>query len=105
MVAKTGDIVHVVYRIENTRLTARSIGQAIPSYGPQYAGSYVKKLDCFCFKQQTFAPHEVREMPVVFSCWIRGCPKTSIRSRSRIRFFEVPAGSTNSSTSSLESRK
>ena len=41
-------------------------GQAIPSYGPQFAGQYFRKLDCFCFKRQTLAPGETRKMPVVF---------------------------------------
>lgn len=41
-------------------------GQAIPSYGPQFAGQYFHKLDCFCFKRQTLAPGETRKMPVVF---------------------------------------
>ena len=41
-------------------------GQAIPSYGPQLAVRYFKKLECFCFTQQTLNPGEVREMPVVF---------------------------------------
>jgi cytochrome c oxidase assembly protein subunit 11 len=41
-------------------------GQAIPSFGPQVAGRYFKKLDCFCFTQQTLAPGEVRRMPVAF---------------------------------------
>ena len=40
--------------------------QAIPSYGPQSAAQYFKKLDCFCFKQQVLQPGEVRQMPVVF---------------------------------------
>jgi len=42
------------------------VGQAIPSYGPRVAAQYVKKLECFCFQQQTLAPHERRVMPVVF---------------------------------------
>jgi len=41
-------------------------GQAVASYGPQLAGEYFKKLDCFCFTQQTLAPGETRRMPVVF---------------------------------------
>ena len=41
-------------------------GQAIPSWGPQVAGRHLRKLDCFCFTQQTLKPGEVRRMPVVF---------------------------------------
>ncbi len=101
IVAKTGEIVHVLYRIENTR-NRTVIGQAIPSYGPQYAGGYVKKLDCFCFKQQTFAPHEVREMPVVFLLE-KGLPEDVNTVTLSYTFFEVPAGSINSSTKSVQS--
>jgi len=101
--AKTGDIVHVVYRVENTR-EHTVIGQAVPSYGPQYAGSYVKKLDCFCFKQQTFAPREVREMPVVFFLDTR-LPEEVNTVTLSYTFFEVPAGSVAASAAAQESRK
>lgn len=47
LAAKTGEIVHVSYRVENTRNTP-VIGQAVPSYSPQHAGGYVMKLECFC---------------------------------------------------------
>ena len=40
--------------------------QAIPSYAPQSATPFFKKVDCFCFKQQTLKPNEARQMPVVF---------------------------------------
>ena len=60
-----GEVRQVVYEVVNT--TGRSItGQAIPSYGPQHAGRYFRKLDCFCFAKQTLKPGEVRQMPVVF---------------------------------------
>ncbi|GAA5178493.1 cytochrome c oxidase assembly protein [Niveibacterium umoris] len=60
-----GALVRVNYVLENT--TDRAIvGQAVPSYGPRFAAQYVKKLDCFCFRQQKLAPRERRVMPVVF---------------------------------------
>jgi cytochrome c oxidase assembly protein subunit 11 len=60
-----GEVTQVVYEVEN--LAPRAVtGQAVPSYGPQLAALYFRKLDCFCFTQQAFAPHEKRQMPVVF---------------------------------------
>ena len=60
-----GEVRQVVYEVTNN--TGRSItGQAIPSYGPQYAAQYFRKLECFCFEKQTLGPGEVRKMPVVF---------------------------------------
>jgi len=41
-------------------------GQAVPSYGPERAAEYFRKIECFCFSQQTLAPGETRRMPVVF---------------------------------------
>jgi cytochrome c oxidase assembly protein subunit 11 len=60
-----GELTQVVYEIRNT-LDRPVTGQAIPSYGPQLAAQYLKKLECFCFQSQTLAPGEVRRMPVVF---------------------------------------
>jgi cytochrome c oxidase assembly protein subunit 11 len=60
-----GELVTVTYEVRNTQ-DRPVTGQAVPSYGPQLAGQYFKKLECFCFQQQTLGPNEVREMPVVF---------------------------------------
>lgn len=60
-----GALTTVMYVVRNT-LDRPVTGQAIPSFGPLVAGQYFKKLDCFCFEQQTLAAGEVREMPVVF---------------------------------------
>jgi len=60
-----GEVTQVVYEVEN-RTERQITGQAIPSYGPQLAAEYFKKLDCFCFAKQSFGPHEKRQMPVVF---------------------------------------
>ena len=60
-----GEVTQVLYEVENLSPQAVT-GQAVPSYGPQLAGQYFRKLDCFCFTRQAFAPHEKRQMPVVF---------------------------------------
>lgn len=60
-----GQLVRVDYEIENT-LDRAVTGQAIPSYGPKVAERHFRKLECFCFTQQTLGPKEKRIMPVVF---------------------------------------
>ena len=59
-----GEMVQVLYEVENK--TGHDItGQAVPSYGPQLAGQYVKKIECFCFTGQTLKAGEKRQMPVM----------------------------------------
>ena len=60
-----GELATVEYEVMNVR-GAPVTGQAVPSYGPQRAGEYFKKLECFCFTQQTLAAGETRRMPVTF---------------------------------------
>ena len=60
-----GELAMVEYEIVNVR-EAPVTGQAVPSYGPQSAGEYFKKIECFCFTHQTLAPGETRRMPVLF---------------------------------------
>ena len=60
-----GEVATVEYEIVNVR-GAPVTGQAVPSYGPQMAGEYFKKIECFCFTQQTLAAGETRRMPVTF---------------------------------------
>ncbi len=60
-----GELTTVMYEVVNTQ--ARTVqAQAIPSYAPQSATPHFKKVECFCFKQQTLGPNEARQMPVVF---------------------------------------
>ena len=63
--AHPGQLVQVEYEVANVRSSPMT-GQAVVSYGPRLAGQYVKKLDCFCFTQQTLAAGETRRMPVTF---------------------------------------
>lgn len=60
-----GQLAQVVFEVRN-KSAAPVAGQAIPSYGPQLAGQYFRKLDCFCFAKQELAAGEVRRMPVTF---------------------------------------
>ena len=60
-----GELATVMYEVVNTQ--NRTVqAQAIPSYAPQSATPHFKKVECFCFRQQTMQPHEARQMPVVF---------------------------------------
>ena len=60
-----GQLVHVDYEVSNVR-SAPVTGQAVVSYGPALAGRFVRKLECFCFTQQTLAAGETRRMAVSF---------------------------------------
>jgi cytochrome c oxidase assembly protein subunit 11 len=60
-----GELTTIEYEVVNVR-QAPVTGQAVPSYGPQHAGEYFKKIECFCFTQQTLAGGETRRMPVTF---------------------------------------
>jgi len=41
-------------------------GQAVPSVAPNRAALYFKKIECFCFSQQTLKSRESKTMPVQF---------------------------------------
>src|SRR3954468_24388081 len=60
-----GQVVSVFYSVTNqsARPTA---GQAAYNVAPLTVGAYFQKINCFCFTEQTMAPGEKREMPVVF---------------------------------------
>jgi len=60
-----GEVATVEYEVVNQR-GEWVTGQAVPSYGPERAGEYFRKVECFCFTQQTLGPGETRRMPVVF---------------------------------------
>ena len=82
-----GELTTVMYEIRNTA-DHTVTGQAIPSYGPQLAVRYFKKLECFCFTQQTLQSGETRQMPVVFVIE-RGLPDDINTITLSYSFFEV----------------
>jgi cytochrome c oxidase assembly protein subunit 11 len=60
-----GKVVTIFYRVTN-QSARTTTGQAAYNVAPLTVGAYFQKINCFCFTEQTFAPGEKREMPVVF---------------------------------------
>jgi len=60
-----GELQQALYRVHNNS-DKLIVGQAIPSVAPGLAAQYFHKLDCFCFRQQTLAPGETKDLPVTF---------------------------------------
>lgn len=65
MVVHPGQLATVVYAFEN-RQARQVTAQAIPSYAPEEAAGFFKKVECFCFQEHTLAPGEKKSWPVVF---------------------------------------
>lgn len=87
MFVHPGEVTQALFEVVNTE-THPVTGQAIPSYGPQYAAQYFRKLECFCFTKQTLRPGETRTMPVVFVIDPAAPPELTTISLS-YTFFEV----------------
>src|ERR1700726_991709 len=62
---KIGEVVTVYYTVTN-QSARTTTGQAAYNVAPLTVGAYFQKINCFCFTEQTMAPGEKREMPVVF---------------------------------------
>jgi cytochrome c oxidase assembly protein subunit 11 len=60
-----GELVTVRYRVVNT-LGRAVTANAVMNTAPARANRYIEKQACFCFAEQTLAPGESRDMPVVF---------------------------------------
>jgi cytochrome c oxidase assembly protein subunit 11 len=62
---RIGQVVTVFYTVTN-QSARTTTGQAAYNVAPLTVGSYFEKINCFCFTEQTMAPGETRQMPVVF---------------------------------------
>jgi cytochrome c oxidase assembly protein subunit 11 len=62
---KVGQVVTIFYTVTN-QSARTTTGQAAYNVAPLTVGAYFQKINCFCFTEQTMAPGEKREMPVVF---------------------------------------
>jgi cytochrome c oxidase assembly protein subunit 11 len=60
-----GQVTTVFYTVTN-QSARTTTGQAAYNVAPLTVGAYFQKINCFCFTEQTMAPGEKREMPVVF---------------------------------------
>ena len=60
-----GEISLTSYTAKNNANDSQ-LGVAVPSVTPEIAMLSFKKIECFCFKQQTLKAGETREMPVMF---------------------------------------
>jgi cytochrome c oxidase assembly protein subunit 11 len=60
-----GQVTTIYYTVTN-QSARTTTGQAAYNVAPLTVGAYFQKINCFCFTEQTVAPGEKREMPVVF---------------------------------------
>jgi len=90
-----GEMAQVVYEVVNTQKRG-IVGQAVPSYAPSMSEAHFKKVECFCFRQQTLGPNEARQMPVVFYI-DPALPKSVTTITLSYMFFEVGGTGKNAS--------
>lgn len=60
-----GEITLTSYEARNNGVES-AMGVAVPSVSPELAALYFKKIECFCFKQQTLKSGESKNMPLMF---------------------------------------
>src|SRR5690606_41322427 len=62
---KIGEKARALYEVTNT---SDAPIRALASYNvePKKVGLYFKKIECYCFKEQTYKPGETVKLPVVF---------------------------------------
>lgn len=62
---KIGETGMAFFKVTNTSDKAVT-GQAVYNVVPTSVGAYLRKLECFCFTEQTLQPHQTIEFPMVY---------------------------------------
>jgi cytochrome c oxidase assembly protein subunit 11 len=62
---KAGEQAFAVYHVRNKSDTPIT-GMATYNVTPDKAGPYFQKIECFCFLEQTLAPNQSLDMPLLF---------------------------------------
>ena len=57
---------HTVNFYAENKTNKTMVARAIPSFSPALTSTYFEKVECFCFSEQTFTPHEKKIMPMRF---------------------------------------
>lgn len=83
-----GELTMVRYRVVNT-LGRTVTAHAAMNTAPERAERWIEKEQCFCFTNQTLAPGETKEMPVVFRVKA-DAPRDLGTIALSYTFFEVP---------------
>lgn len=60
-----GQITKTMFFVKNRENRAIT-GRAVPSISPSEAAKYVKKTECFCFREQRLEAGEGKAMPMIF---------------------------------------
>jgi len=92
-----GQLTTVQYEVTNGQSRDMQ-AQAIPSFAPGQAMPFFRKVECFCFQQQTLKAHETRDYPVVFVIDPK-IPKDVSTITLSYTFFEVPGAAANAKSS------
>ena len=64
-VARIGETKMAYFKVVNTS-NKPITGHATYNVVPESAGAHFRKLECFCFREQTLQPGETMEFPVVY---------------------------------------
>ena len=65
MKIETGEYHNATFYVKNTT-NKKMTAQAVPSVAPSNAAEHLKKLECFCFEQQTINAGEVKDLGIQF---------------------------------------